>query len=141
MERNNDFWDFKDSEKEEEENLESLQTVKEEDYEVDDRFERTRENEFDSSDKKPDFKKQLKPRRHKRLKETLEDIAEKVLTTERGFEVSFSWAYNNCKDNRRDSKKTFYEATQTVEQGIGAIKIRIIRNYPNAEINSIIYKE
>ena len=57
---------------------------------------------------------------------------------ERGFEATFSYAFNNCKGNRHDITKTFFAQTQTIEQGREVVRQRLIKSYPNLIISSII---
>jgi hypothetical protein len=113
-------------------NLDNFWDIKEEEYEPNDRYERTAENEYDSEEKRsPNILSD----------EEAEKIRLRYGRVEREFEATFSYAYNNCRETRHSGVKIILATTPTVDQGVDEVKTKLLRSYPNIDINSIIYKE
>ena len=54
------------------------------------------------------------------------------------FEATFSFAYDNCPNNRITRTKIICTTTTTTEQGRENVRIKLLKSYPNLSINSII---
>lgn len=66
--------------------------------------------------------------------ESLEDGYEE----ERGFRVSFSWAYDNARGNpHHKNNEIMYIHSCSVSEGREKIRTKILRSYPNATIKHI----
>lgn len=113
-------------------NLDNFWDIKEEEYEPNDKYERTAENKYDSEEKRsPNILSD----------EEAEKIRLRYGRVEREFKATFSYAYDNCRFARQNEEKILFATTPTVDQGIDEVKTKLLRSYPNIDINSIIYKE